>query len=283
MGVPPPLVVAAYGLRINGLGTPAGLALRGAEAWPAITVIPEVTSDPLPRHSQVREDGATIVNLTGALVLDRARAEVRVRSQTPVPEADIVHPCLWPAGAVFARWRGAETLHAGAFAAPDGGGAWAVMAQSGGGKTSFLATLALEGAEVLADDLLVLEGSDCVAGPRSLDLRPEVIERLGLADRVTTSVRATSRERLSLEPCDGRWPIAGFVELAWGETVEVEHLEPATALNALARHRRVVGLGAEYRQLLELVDRPVLRLTRPRRWGTAAEAADRLLDAIAVS
>ncbi len=269
-------------MRIEGLGAVAGLALRGVEAWPAITVTAEVTDDPLPRASAVRDDRATIVNPAATLLVDRARAAVRVRSAAPVPEADLVHPCLWPVGAVFARWRGAETLHAGAFA-PGGAGAWAVMAESGGGKTSFLATLALQGVEVLADDLLVIEGGDCVAGPRSLDLRPEVVRRLGLADRITTSVRATSRERLALTPCDGRWPVAGFVELAWGDAVEVERLAPAVALAAIASHRRVLGLGAEFAQLLELVDRPVLRLLRPRGWGSAAEAAARVLDAIAVA
>ena len=278
--VPRP-VVAAYGLRIEGLGNPAGLALRGAERWPAIQITTELTGDALPTASEVGPDQATIVNPAGVLVLDRARAAVRVRSAAPVPEADLIHPCLWPVGAVFARWRGAETLHAGAFAAPAGDGAWAVMAQSAGGKTSFLATLALAGAEVLVDDLLVVERGECLAGPRALDLRPEVVERLGLGDRATTPVRATSRRRLALEPCAGSWPIRGFVELAWGDTVAVQRLGAAAALGALARHRRVLGLGAEFADLLELVDRPVLRLTRPHGWSSAAAAAEQLLQAVA--
>jgi hypothetical protein len=280
MSEPAPPVVAAYGLRIKGLGAPAGLALRGAEAWPVIRVRTELTDDVLPTTTEVREDSATIVNPAATLLVDRARAEVRVCSPAQVPEADLIHPYLWPVGAVFARWRGAETLHAGAFVAPDGDGAWALMADSGGGKTSFLAKLALAGVEVLVDDLLVMEGVDCVAGPRALDLRPEVVERLGLEDRITTAVRATSRRRLPLAPCEGRWPVAGFVELGWGEDVEVERLGPAAALAVLARYRRVLGLGAEFAQLLELIERPVLRLSRPRGWASAAEAGERLLDAI---
>jgi len=278
-----PPVAAAYGVRIEGLGAPRVLALRGAEAWPAVRITTELTDGPLPRGSEVREDGATIVTPAATLEVDRARAEVRVRSREPVPEADIVHPCLWPVGAVFARWRGAETLHAGAFAAPDGDGAWAVMADSGGGKTSFLATLALAGVEVLVDDLLVLEGDECLAGPRALDLRPEVVGRLRLEDRVTVAVRATSRRRLALDPCDARWPVAGFVELSWGARVTVERLGPAPALAALARHRRVLGLGAEFDLLLELAARPVLRLSRPLGWESAAEASNRLLGMIADS
>jgi hypothetical protein len=156
------------------------------------------------------------------------------------------------------------------------------MADSRGGKTSFLAMLALAGAEVLTDDLLVVErGGECVAGPRSLDLRPEVVKQLALGDRAVTPVRSISRRRLPLAPCGGRWPVAGFVELAWGDSVTVQRLEPAAGLAALARHRRVHGLGAEFAQLLALVDRPILRVARPHGWGSADEAIQRLLETIA--
>ncbi len=278
----PALLAAAYGIRVDGLDALPGLALRGAEAWPTVHFARELTGDALPHRSEVREDGATIVNPAATLLVDRERAAVRVLSAVPVPDPDLVHPCLWPVGAVFARWRGAETLHAGAFAQPGDEGAWAVMADSRGGKTSFLAMLALAGAEVLTDDLLVVEGAgECVAGPRSLDLRPEVVEQLGLGDRATEAVRSISRRRLPLAPCQAMWPIAGFVELAWGDGVTVQRLEPAAGLAALARHRRVHGLGAEFAQLLELVDRPILRVTRPHGWGSAEEAVQRLLEAIA--
>jgi hypothetical protein len=274
-------VVAAYGMRVDGIGPLPGLALCGAEGWPRVHFTREVTDEVLPARSDVREDRATIANPAATLLVDRDRAEVRVRSAAPVPEADLVHPCLWPVGAVFARWRGAETLHAGAFAQPGDRSAWAVMADSRGGKTSFLAMLALTGAEVLTDDLLVIEGGECLAGPRCLDLRPEVVQRLGLSDRITTPVRSTSRERLPLAPCDGRWPVAGFVELAWGDAVAVERLEPVAGLAALARHRRVQGLGAEFAQLLEFVGRPILRLKRPHGWESADEAVQRLQEALA--
>jgi hypothetical protein len=274
-------VAAAYGIRIEGLGALPGLEVRGAETWPVVNFTRELTDGALPGQSEVRADGATIVNPAATLLVDRERSAVRVCAAAPVPDPDLVHPCLWPVGAVFARWRGAETLHAGAFAQSGGAGAWAVMADSRGGKTSFLAMLELAGAEVLADDLLVVEGGDCVAGPRSLDLRPEVVERLALGDRATTPVRSTSRRRLPLAPCDGRWPLAGFVELAWGDVVMVQRLEPAAGLAALARHRRVHGLGAEFAQLLELVDRPILRLERPHGWESAGDAVHRLLEAVA--
>lgn len=283
MNTPSALAVAAYGIRIEGLGAPAGLSLLGADTWPVVHFTRELTEDALPRLSEVCEDRATIAGPAAVSLLDRARAEVHVRSAEPVPEAELIHPGLWPVGAVFARWRGAETFHAGAFVPRDGDGAWALMAGSGGGKTSFLATLTLVGIEVLTDDLLVVKGGDCAAGPRSLDLRPDVVDRLHLADRVTTTVRATSRVRLPLDPCRARCPVHGFVELDWGEEIAVDRLPPSEGLAALARHRRVLGLGAEFVELLELLERPVLRLRRPRRWGSASEAVERLLDAIAAA
>src|SRR5579875_523725 len=114
-------VPAAYGLRIEGLGAPAELDLRGAGDWPRVRFRFERPAAGAPTGSEIGEDGATIVNPAATLLVDRAAAAVRVLSPEPVPLAELVHPCLWPVGAVFARWRGAETLHAGAFV-PDGSG-----------------------------------------------------------------------------------------------------------------------------------------------------------------
>jgi hypothetical protein len=53
--------------------------------------------------------------------------------------------------------QGYEALHAGALAAPDGGGAIAITAASGGGKSTLLAELLGRGLELMADDVLALE------------------------------------------------------------------------------------------------------------------------------
>ena len=273
-------IAAAYGLRYDGLGVSSGLALRGAEAWPPVRVQRVAAQPNEPVASSVGDREATIVSPVGVLRVDRAAATLSVRFAPGATDADLVHPGLWPAAAVLARWRGAETLHAGAFVAPDGG-AWAVMAESGGGKSSFLAALTLAGIEVLVDDLVILEGGQCYAGPRCIDLRPEAVAELDLGDRPTVLVRASRRRRLDLEPCDGRRPLRGFVELAWGgDQAEVTALAPSAALAALARHRRVVGLGADFEALLELAGCAVVRLTRPRTWTTVRASVAKLIDAI---
>ncbi len=274
---------AAYGLRIDGLGTSPALCLWDTGDWPVIRVVTELSDGEPPTEGVITEDRATILGAAGVLELDRAAATLTIRSAAPAPLLDIVHPGLWPAAAVFARWRGAETLHAGAFVPAGAAGAWAVMADSGGGKSSLLAALALMGAEVLVDDLLVLEHDGCRAGPRCIDLRPDTLARLALGDRRTRPVRAMGRERLELPPCGGHRPLAGFVELGWGPQLGIERLAPSAALAVLARHRRVIGLGAELGALLELAGRPLLRLVRPVGWGSAEAAVTALLEAIAAT
>ncbi len=217
---------------------------------------------------------------SGHLVLDRRRATIEVvhAERDPVV-AEIVHPFLWPAAAVFARWRGLETLHAGAFALPGHPGAWVVMGESGGGKSSLLGALFLAGCEVLVDDLVVLDGGDCFAGPRCVDLKLDAARSMGVEDR-TTVVRASQRRRLTLAPVGGRRPVAGFVVLGWGERIAVDRLSPSAGFATLAVHRRVGALGAEHPHLLELAGLPMLALRRPRAWAAAGDVVSALTEAI---
>lgn len=269
---------AAYGFRIDGIEDPVGLALDGAHGWPVLRVEQRIEASSLPPPWWLDQESASIPTLAGRLVLSRSEAIVSVRSGLPVSDRELVHPCLWPAAAVFARWRGAETFHAGAFAASSG--AWAVLGDRGDGKSSLLAALALGGTEVLADDLLVVERRRCYAGPRAIDLRPEAAESLGARAQLL-AVRRTERYRLSLPPAPGAMCLAGFVELAWGEAIGVESVSPAESFGLLARHRRIAGLGVELEQLFDLVRLPVFRLVRPRRASLLQDAVDALLDAIA--
>jgi hypothetical protein len=259
-----PLIPAAYGFRVGGLSAGSFLSLRGAQTWPEVRIeradLAAVTAG---GESILGPESASITTPAGVLEVQRATRSIVVRSPQAIPDTDIVHPGLWPAAAVLARWEGLETLHAGAFVVPGQSGAWVLMADSGGGKSTFLAALALAGVEVLVDDLVVIDDGECLAGPRCIDLRPEAVQQLPLDGWATTPVRSTSRRRLELEPCRARWPILGFVELVWGEP-GLQVLGPIDALGVLGRHRRVIGLGAAYGALLELAGRYVLRWSRPR-------------------
>ena len=92
----------------------------------------------------------------------------------PVRPDELVHPYLAPAAAVIGRWLGRESVHAGAIAVD--GRALGVVGARGAGKSSTLAWWALDGGEVLCDDLLVLDGRATFVGPRSIDLREDAAD-----------------------------------------------------------------------------------------------------------
>lgn len=225
------------------------------------------------REAAVRVPGAI-------LLLDRVRATITVHCAREPEQAALVHPYLWPAAAIFARWRGAETLHAGAFRLPGRDRAWVVIGASGSGKSSLLAALALAGCEVLADDLVVVEGSDCYAGPRCIDLKPDAVSTLPAGPELV-SVRASERRRLVLAPCDGVMPIHGFVHLLWDDEVSVATQLPSRRFATLVDHRRVAALGADYAQLLDLAGLPMLCVRRPAARPALNQAAEVLLEALA--
>jgi hypothetical protein len=267
---------AAYGFRWSGLSSPA-LRLDHAEDWPIISV----------RETHISGDDALALSADRAFIetpaarlrLDRASSTVEIVSDRPVPVSDVVHPTLWPAASVFARWLDRETLHAGAFSL-DGETAWAVLGERGAGKSSLLSALALSGVEILCDDLLVVDESCCFAGPRCIDLRPEAAAALSLGSQ-TSVVRSTHRRRLALEPCSGTYRLGGFVSLAWGDSISVSPLTPAESFGLLVDHRRVGVLGADFPYLLGLAGIPALRFTRAREWSRHEVAIAELADAVA--
>jgi hypothetical protein len=268
----------AYGLCVQGIDDGGALHVRDAASWPQLHVETGLRSESHSRRAFVTHREASISTPVAHLTLDRAMRRLIVRSRVKLPHADLVHPCLWPAAAVFSRWLGAETLHGGAFA-DSSGGAWAVLGAQGAGKSSLMAALALAGHQVLADDLVVVDGRECFAGPRCIDLRPETVDALGLA-RKTSPVRSTHRWRLALGPSDGRFPLRGFVHLAWGSGFKIQPLTPGEHLGLLVGHRRVAALGADHGHLLDLAGLPAFRLIRPRARDALTDTCGRLLAAI---
>jgi hypothetical protein len=193
-------------------------------------------------------------------------------------DGEVVHPFLAAIGAVFARWDGREGLHAGAFLTDRG--AWAILGGKEGGKSSLLACLAMRGHPVLSDDLLVIEGTGALAGPRCVDLRPDAAEELALTGR-TRSVREGERRRLALDPVPLEVPLCGFVWLAWGGRPSVGPVAPAARIGLLASHRTILSPPGDALTLLDLAALPAWRLERPPEWSSLDVAVERLLAATA--
>src|SRR6188472_3686872 len=143
----------AYGLHLAGLAGLDDLFVDAPPAWP--TAIVEVERGPIAGIAEsLDETHGTIVFRDAVARVERTPATVTFRFVgDPTPDA-LVHPYLAPPAGLLAHWHAREALHAGAFV--HAGGAWGVVADRGGGKSSTLARLSLDGVPIVADDLLVI-------------------------------------------------------------------------------------------------------------------------------
>lgn len=271
-----PALHGAYGYRFSGIDGLNWMIEDDIADWPELQLSYE-EAEFVREPAELLADTAEISMppVKAKIVLDRIGGTVRFRGPIEPLTDEIVHPCLWPAAAVFARWQGRETFHAGAFL-DDDGGAWAVLGDSGDGKSTLMAALALAGRPILVDDLLVTEANHCFAGPRCLDLRPESADALGIIEQ-TAVVRGTHRRRMTLSSVPAHAPLRGWVHLDWGEEISVRPLVAAELIERLARHRRVLPLGVDPVDLLDLGARPTLLLSRPQNWDALSEACQALL------
>lgn len=220
----------------------------------------------------VRPDSAVLRLKTGGHIeLDRSPAEAVFVVDRVLSAEELVHPYLAPVAAVMAHWLGRESIHAGAFAVD--GGVIGIVGDRESGKSSTLARLALDGEEIVCDDMLVLEGSSALAGPRSLDLREEPARRLGVGSSIG---KAGARERWRLRLGDVRRDlrVKGWVHLAWGERVEAVPLEGSDRVARLLAQRGARLPSTDPAVLLDLAALPSWEVRRPQDWSSLGETAD---------
>ncbi|NBE85359.1 hypothetical protein [Micromonospora rubida] len=251
----------AYGLRVHGLAGVTELMPAGTDPLPEVEVHQDTDSPrPVP-HPLDHRHGVRLLADGRHLAVDRERRTAVFHGPPLTPDL-LAHPYLAPVATTFNRWAGRETFHAGGFVRD--GRAWAVTGPRTAGKSSLLAALAARGVPVVADDVLVLDGTDVFAGPRCIDLRepvPGVLLPSGPA-------RARTRTRVHLPPIGHRTPLGGWFFLHWGDAVEATPV-PATALLArLAARRSWHQLPTDPAVLLALAALPAWDLTRPRDWGS---------------
>jgi hypothetical protein len=268
----------AYGFRLRGLAKAAALLVAAPPGWPLLEIlqVPETVGPPTDR---VGPDRAELRLLSGGWVgIDREPGRAVYHLPRPLDDGALVHPYLAPVALISARWLGRESFHAGAFVAE--GGVWALLGDKEAGKSTTLAWLGTHGHPVVCDDALILDGTTALAGPRSIDLRAESAQRLGIGEALGT-VGVRERWRVPLDPVAAELPFRGWVQLEWGDAVEVERVRGAARLPALIPHRGVRLEPPRPQALLEYAALPQLRLRRPHGWDSLREGAERLLDAIA--
>ncbi len=263
----------AYGVVIPSVEAP-NLLTPAAEGWREIDIVREGGDGTAP--IAIGPDEATFpLARGGSLTLRRVEHRAVFRTPYAISDDELVHPYLAPVGAVFARWNGRESLHAGAFVA--GGRAWAVVGTREAGKSTLLAALHAAGHPIVTDDVLVIDDGLALAGPRAIDLRAGAAAGVGLVER-PDGVREDSRERVRLPPVPAEMPLAGWIVLAWGDALGLRPLPVANRFAPLVAQRSAVLPGDDPVGLLDLVKLPAYELVRPRDFSALRPAVDRLAE-----
>jgi hypothetical protein len=249
----------AYGLHLAGVAAVSELLVPAATGWPTATVA--VEQGPLEDDADRADESRGTVRFRDAIAYverDPARAVFRFAGE---PRLDaVVHPYLSPVAGLFAHWHGREALHAGGFVHE--GGAWGVVADRGGGKSSTLGQLALEGVAIVADDLLVVDGDDALAGPRAIDLREDVAEAFGIGEPLGVLV-TRNRWRVGLDQVESATPLYGWVFLEWADELTIREVPASHRLERLGRQRMIRRRPTDPRRFLTLASLPGFVISRP--------------------
>jgi hypothetical protein len=267
--------LGAYGIRLRGLEAASELLVPVAAGAPAVHV-EAVVGSAEPAAEYVEERSARIrLRSGGEILIDRDPGRALFRVPHPVRPDELVHPYLAPVAAVVAHWTGRETFHAGAVGIGDG--ALGVIGEREAGKSSTLAWMALQGVEVLCDDMLVVDGGAALPGPRSIDLREDAAARLGVGAPIGVT-GARERWRVTLGPARHGRRISGWIFLAWGESLAARRLSGPERLERLAVQRGLRVAPVRPEVLMTLAALPAWELSRPRGWDSLPGAADLLLE-----
>lgn len=271
--------LGAYGFWLTGLDGASDVLGEAPPGWPELSIVRAAPDGDRPPVERVTADHASVwVPSGGWAELDRAAGRAEIRAPEGTTDGALAHPFLASVALVASRWRGHEGFHGGGIVA--GGGVWGILGDKTAGKSTALAHLAVRGVGIMSDDVLIVDGTTVLAGPRSVDLRKDAAAQLGAGEPMG-QVGARHRWRVPLAPVAAELPLRGWVTLAWGDRLAVEPLRGAQRFQALLPHRGVRLVPPDPARLVALSALPHLRFTRPRDWDGLAAASDRLLDAIA--
>lgn len=268
----------AYGLRIVGIEVDESELQPAPASWPLLQLGVDIVDTTAGDREYVGPDAARLrLRSGGSVLLDRQRCSATFAFLARPPASALLHPHLAGPAAVASHWLGRDSFHAGGLVA--GGGVWGVLGDRGSGKSSLLAAVAMSGASVLTDDLLVIERGSAFAGPRSIDLRSEAAGVLQ-AGKPLGNVGGRERWRVSLSPVDPELPLRGWVTLNWASAVSIRRVHGSDRLRALLAARALRTPPPHPQTLMSLSALPVWELTRPRDWRSMPDAIQCLLGAL---
>ena len=264
----------AYGIRI--VGVAAGQTMLGdaRPEWPHLRLVSEFANPRAVEESVTDRRAVLRLKTGGHLTLDRQGGVARYAVPRLLTDEELVHPFLAPAAAIVSHWAGRLSFHAGAFVSD--GAVWAVVGDREAGKSSTLAWLALNGHEVVTDDVLVLDGGTAFAGPRAIDLREETANRFGTGEALGV-VGSRRRWRVTLPQIEGPMPFRGWMFLSWGDRLKPRRIGAADCMRRLIEGLALRRDGSDPGALLELATLPAWELQRPRDWDLLEDGVECLL------
>ena len=263
-------------MRLKGVGDAEALLVPAAPSWPELELVRTTDEEATPGGDFFSSSVARVVLQTGGEVaIEREPGRATFRTPRVLTADEVVHPYLAPVASIVAYWLERESFHAGAFVG--GGRVWGLAGERESGKSSTLAWLAREGYPVVSDDMLILEGSTAFAAPRSIDLRREAAEALGVGDELGL-IGARERWRLVLDQVEGPLELGGWVFLDWGEELEASLLSGAERVVLLTGARGIRLPPHDEGAVLELATLPAWRVRRPRGFDSLPAAGSRLLE-----
>ena len=268
----------AYGFALAGVHGVDDL-LVDAAGWPSLELVRRIGSSDAEMDSLGDESARLRLADGGDVVVERDPARATYTTPSGLSDQELVHPYLAPAAALAARWRGLESLHAGAFVFD--GGAWMVLGDKGIGKSFTLASLAQRGLTVAADDVVVVAESRVFAGPRTIDLREDGARALGMGERLP-GARGRERWRVALDPTEPDFELRGWILVTWSADGEaIVKVPPADRLRRLARSRVITVEADRPDLLLRLAGLPAFEYRRRAGAKSAtADGLDRLLETL---
>lgn len=269
----------AYGLTLPDFPTQHLLTPCGAE-WPTWRFDTEPDDLGVDVNQFVSPDAALLaLRPTGYATIDRRSMRTTVtQSPTPSDEA-YVHPILVTTAAMAADWSGRLCFHAGSFL-DDRGRAWGVLGDREQGKSSVMGWCASRGITVLSDDLVITDGVSVTAGPRCVDLRVGAAEHFGVGRDIGV-VGTRRRWRTELPPCRESAPLAGWIDLAWHDTVSIDRMDIVARGTVLSRQRGLFVGQQHPIPWLRVLGMPALTFRRPKDWNCMDEAMEELLFTVA--
>ena len=266
--------LGAYGLRIAGLPD-AGLLLPPASPdWPLVEVVVEVGELEADEEQLDDERSRLRLRTGGWLELQREPGRARYVVPSPLTTDALVHPYLAPAAADFTHWHGREGVHGGALAIDST--AWGVVGDRLGGKSSLLAALAVNGTDIVCDDVLVIDGSVAYPGPRTIDLREDAAATLGVGEPLP-GAGARERWRLTLRALDRQLTLGGWLFTEWADQLELRRLPASETLARIYRNRSITVPPKDPTTFIQLSSLPAWELRRPRSWASLPRTLELLL------